>query len=103
SVDNHIADLQFNGVGRGHMHVQGPQSGPVLTAELEIGGFALEDFSFGDAAGRVHLFKNELRFEDVVANKNGRSRYGGLVALTFGDWPDARGDKQRGPKLDIDL
>lgn len=87
TVGGKIGDLNFAGVGRGHMHVEGPQSGPVLTAELELNGFALEEFAFGDAAGRVHLFGDDLRFEDVVAVKNGRTKYGGLVALSFADPP----------------
>ncbi|HEY4222629.1 MAG TPA: translocation/assembly module TamB domain-containing protein [Myxococcota bacterium] len=103
SVDGRIADLAFTGVGRGHMHVEGPQTGPVLTAELEIGGFSLEDFAFGDATGRVHLFKDDLRFEDVVAVKNGRSRYGGLVALNFTPKADEHGVVQKTPNLSIDL
>lgn len=89
-----IGDLEFTGVGRGHLHVEGPQSGPVLTAELELEGFSLEGFAFGDASGRVHLLHDDLRFEDIVVVKHGRTRYGGLVALSFADdIPRAEGEK----------
>lgn len=108
SIQNRISSLDFTGVGRGHLHVEGPQSGPVLTAELELGGFSLEGFDFGDATGRVHLLHDDLRFEDVVAAKNGRTRYGGLVALRFGDFTEADagarpGEKLEGPWLTVDL
>jgi hypothetical protein len=103
SIDNRISDLTFTGVGRGHIHVEGPQSGPVLTAELELAGFSLEGFDFGDAAGRVHLFRDDLRFEDVQALKNGRTRYGGLVALSFADQRDPEGALLPAPHLTLDL
>ena len=108
TANGRIGDLQFTGVGRGHMHVEGPQSGPVLTAELELNGFSLEEFAFGDATGRVHLFRDDLRFEDVVVVKNGRTRYGGLVALSFADdVPRAEGEKPNAtieaPYLTVDV
>lgn len=107
SIGGRIGDLEFTGAGRGHLHVEGPQSGPVLTAELELEGFGLEGFAFGDAAGRVHLYKDDLRFEDVVAIKHGRSRYGGVVALDFADEPEAggpwAGQVLEGPHLAVDL
>lgn len=108
TVGGKIGDLMFTGVGRGHMHVEGPQSGPVLTAELELNGFGLEDFAFGDATGRVHLFRDDLRFEDVVAVKNGRTKYGGLVALSFAE-PAARSELEKAdatietPHLTVDV
>jgi autotransporter translocation and assembly factor TamB len=85
SVGGRIGRLDFGGKGSGHLHVEGPQSGPVLTAELALDGLSLEGFAFGDASGRVHLFRDDLRFEDVTATKSGRTRYGGLVALSFAD------------------
>lgn len=103
SAQNRIGTLAFAGNGRGHVHLEGPQSALVLTAELDVGGFALEDFAFGDAAGSVHLFKSVLTFKDVTATKNGRSRYAGDVVLDWNELaPDERGVVHEAPLLTID-
>ena len=104
SANNRIGNLAFTGGGRGHVHLEGPQSAPVLTAELEVAGFSLEEFAFGDAAGGVHLFDNVLTFKDVTATKNGRSRYAGDVVLDFNDLPkDAQGATLESPLLTVDI
>lgn len=103
TAQNRIGALAFTGGGRGHVHLEGPQSAPVLTAELEVAGFALEDFAFGDAAGNVHLFKNVLSFKEVTATKSGRTRYAGDVVLDFNALPkDQQGMALESPLLTVD-
>lgn len=104
TIEQRIGSLAFAGRGTGRVHLEGPQSALVLTAELDVGGFALEDFAFGDASGKVHLFESVLSFRDVVAIKNGRSRYAGDVVLDFNDLaPDERGVVQESPHLRVDI
>jgi len=40
---------------------------PRIEAEVEVDGFALEDFAFGNTAGKVHLVSNVVTFSDVIA------------------------------------
>lgn len=104
TIENRIGSLGFGGRGTGRVHLEGPQSALVLTAELDVDDFALEDFAFGHAAGSVHLFKSVLSFRDVVATKAGRSRYAGDVVLDFNALaPDERGAVHESPFLTVDI
>lgn len=104
TIENRIGALAFAGGGQGHVHLEGPQSALVLTADLAVDGFALEDFAFGNAAGKIHLFKNRLSFLEVVATRNGRTRYAGDVVLDFNPLaPDERGVIQESPYLTVDV
>jgi autotransporter translocation and assembly factor TamB len=107
SIGNRIAALGFTGNGRGHLHVEGPQSGPVLTAEVEVDDIALEGFSFGNAGGKIHLANNVVTFSEIVAEKDGDTRYGGTFSLDFNDHAETdgphKGEVLEAPHLALDL
>jgi TamB, inner membrane protein subunit of TAM complex len=111
SIHNRIGSLAFGGAGRGHVHVEGPQSHLLLDAEAEVNAFDLEGFAFGDVTGKIHLDRSVVTFSELVAEKEGTTRYGGVVALDFNErtepsgpdvGPDA-GKVLETPHLSLDL
>ena len=92
SIKHRIGRLDYRGAGGGRVEIHGPYSDIDIEATAWVRDFQLDDFAFGDLAGKIRSRRRILGFHELVARKN-TSLYRGDVELDF-----ARPRRSRSPK-----